>query len=59
MAVAGQSTTPALKTNPKFIFFTDFDGTITQQDSNDFMIEKFGIGPVVRKEMFQDILIGR
>jgi 2-hydroxy-3-keto-5-methylthiopentenyl-1-phosphate phosphatase len=52
------STTPALKTNPKFIFFTDFDGTITQQDSNDFMIEKFGIGPVVRKEMFQDICSG-
>jgi 2,3-diketo-5-methylthio-1-phosphopentane phosphatase len=59
MAGADQSTTPALKTNPKFIFFTDFDGTITQQDSNDFMIEKFGVGPVVRKEMFQDILFGR
>jgi 2,3-diketo-5-methylthio-1-phosphopentane phosphatase len=59
MAVADQFTTPALKTNPKFIFFTDFDGTITQQDSNDFMIEKFGIGPVMRKEMFQDILFGR
>lgn len=24
---------PAMKTNPKFIFFTDFDGTITTQDS--------------------------
>nr|POE98766.1 putative phosphatase [Quercus suber] len=24
--------------NPKFIFFTDFDGTITLQDSNDYMI---------------------
>lgn len=58
MATA-QSTTPALETNPKFIFFTDFDGTITQQDSNDFMIEKFGIGPDRRKEMFQDILFGR
>lgn len=23
----------ALKTDPKFIFFTDFDGTITLQDS--------------------------
>jgi len=59
MAIVDHSTTPALKTNPKFIFFTDFDGTITQQDSNDFMIEKFGIGPIVRKEMFQDILFGR
>ena len=25
--------------NPKFIFFTDFDGTITLKDSNDFMVE--------------------
>ena len=24
--------------NPKFIFFTDFDGTITLKDSNDFMV---------------------
>lgn len=23
---------------PKFIFFTDFDGTITLQDSNDYMV---------------------
>lgn len=25
--------------NPKFIFFTDFDGTITLQDSNDYMVK--------------------
>lgn len=24
---------PAMKTNPKLIFFTDFDGTITLKDS--------------------------
>lgn len=33
---------PAVHTpfeNPKFIFFTDFDGTITLKDSNDFMVE--------------------
>jgi len=24
---------PAMRTHPKFIFFTDFDGTITLQDS--------------------------
>ena len=59
MATVDQPPTPALKTKPKFIFFTDFDGTITQQDSNDFLIENFGIGPVRRKEMFQDILFGR
>jgi 2-hydroxy-3-keto-5-methylthiopentenyl-1-phosphate phosphatase len=27
------STLPYLKTNPKVIFFTDFDGTITLEDS--------------------------
>jgi 2,3-diketo-5-methylthio-1-phosphopentane phosphatase len=59
MTTAIQSPTPALKTNPKFIFFTDFDGTVTQQDSNDFMIENFGIGPARRKGMFQDVLLGR
>ncbi len=59
MANAHQSLTPALRTSPKFIFFTDFDGTITQQDSNDFLIEKFGIGPERRKEMFNDVLYGR
>ena len=59
MATAKQPPLPAIKTNPEFIFFTDFDGTITQQDSNDFMIENFGIGPALRKEMFQDILYGR
>ncbi|CZT52246.1 related to Phosphoserine phosphatase [Rhynchosporium secalis] len=50
---------PFLKTNPRFIFFTDFDGTITQQDSNDFMVEQFGIGPTQRKLVFDDILFGR
>ena len=33
---------PAMKfpfEDPKFIFFTDFDGTITLQDSNDFMVD--------------------
>jgi hypothetical protein len=27
--------------DPKFIFFTDFDGTITLKDSNDFMVSLF------------------
>lgn len=29
--------------DPKFIFFTDFDGTITLQDSNDFMVSTSAI----------------
>lgn len=32
--------------NPKYIFFTDFDGTITLQDSNDYMVKAFGIYPL-------------
>lgn len=50
---------PALKTNPKFIFFTDFDGTITQQDSNDFMTDNLGYGPELRKQGNEDVLFGR
>jgi HAD superfamily phosphoserine phosphatase-like hydrolase len=50
---------PYLATNPSYIFFTDFDGTITQQDSNDFLIEKYGVGFSRRREMFDDILNGR
>lgn len=52
------TSTPALKTHPKYIFFTDFDGTITQQDSNDYLISTFGLGETIRKEMFNDILFG-
>jgi len=50
---------PALKTNPKFIFFTDFDGTITQQDSNDFMTDNLGFGAELRKKGNEDVLFGR
>ncbi|KAK4154554.1 HAD-like domain-containing protein [Chaetomidium leptoderma] len=50
---------PALQTNPKFIFFTDFDGTITQQDSNDFMTDNLGFGTALRKKGNEDVLYGR
>jgi 2,3-diketo-5-methylthio-1-phosphopentane phosphatase len=50
---------PALKSNPKYIFFTDFDGTITQQDSNDFLTDNLGFGPELRKKGNQDVLFGR
>jgi 2,3-diketo-5-methylthio-1-phosphopentane phosphatase len=50
---------PALKTKPKFIFFTDFDGTITQQDSNDFMTDNLGFGQALRKKGNEDVLYGR
>jgi 2,3-diketo-5-methylthio-1-phosphopentane phosphatase len=50
---------PALETNPSFIFFTDFDGTITVQDSNDFMTDTIGFGAALRKQGNQDVLLGR
>ncbi|KAK3294246.1 HAD-like domain-containing protein [Chaetomium fimeti] len=50
---------PALKTNPKFIFFTDFDGTITNQDSNDYLTDNIGYGTALRKKGNQDVLHGR
>lgn len=37
-------TLPAMKTNPKVIFFTDFDGTITLKDSNDYLTDNLGYG---------------
>ncbi|KAK5661232.1 hypothetical protein OQA88_11125 [Cercophora sp. LCS_1] len=50
---------PALQTNPKFIFFTDFDGTITKQDSNDFLTDNLGFGPELRKKGNVETLTGR
>jgi 2,3-diketo-5-methylthio-1-phosphopentane phosphatase len=53
------SSLPAMKTNPKFIFFTDFDGTITQRDSNDFLTDNLGYGEKLRKQGNQDVLHDR
>ena len=49
---------PAMKTNPKFIFFTDFDGTITMQDSNDFLTDNLGYGTEKRKAGNYSVLDG-
>ncbi|MCJ1391343.1 hypothetical protein MMC18_004206 [Xylographa bjoerkii] len=49
----------ALKGNPKCIFFTDFDGTITLQDSNDYMTDNLGFGEARRKQLNADCLDGR
>ncbi|KAA8644567.1 putative Phosphoserine phosphatase [Aspergillus tanneri] len=48
-----------MKTTPKIIFFTDFDGTITLQDSNDFLTENLGYGRARREQVNDDILEGR
>ncbi len=51
--------TPALATDPKFIFFTDFDGTITTADSNDYMIDNLGCGAAQREADNHEVLAGR
>lgn len=48
-----------MRNNPKFIFFTDFDGTITQSDSNDYLTDTLGFGQPLRKQGNQDVLHGR
>lgn len=58
MGSAPVSDLPALKTSPKYIFFTDFDGTITLQDSNDFMTDNVGFGAALRKKGNEDVLNG-
>jgi 2,3-diketo-5-methylthio-1-phosphopentane phosphatase len=50
---------PSLATHPKYIFFTDFDGTITQQDSNDYITDHLGFGAALRKAGNADVLYGR
>jgi 2,3-diketo-5-methylthio-1-phosphopentane phosphatase len=50
---------PAMATNPKFIFFTDFDGTVTTADSNDYMTDNLGYGREKRVQGNQDVLHGR
>lgn len=51
--------TPALATNPKFIFFTDFDGTVTTADSNDFMTDNLGFGKERRVHLNKEVLYNR
>lgn len=45
-------------TPPKFVFFTDFDGTVTLQDSNDHMTDTLGFGYEKRKAMNNAVLDG-
>ncbi|KAJ6447209.1 phosphoserine phosphatase [Purpureocillium lavendulum] len=52
------SDTPALATNPRFIFFTDFDGTVTTADSNDYMTDNLGFGRERRVQGNKDVLYG-
>lgn len=50
---------PAMVTRPDFIFFTDFDGTITKTDSNDHLTDTYGFGRARRREMNLAVLDGK
>ncbi|KAJ2894619.1 phosphoserine phosphatase [Zalerion maritima] len=43
---------------PKYIFFTDFDGTITRQDSNDHLTDNYGFGHPRRRALNLEVLSG-
>ncbi|KAI9741444.1 MAG: hypothetical protein M1818_004250 [Claussenomyces sp. TS43310] len=53
------SSLPAMKTSPKYVFFTDFDGTITTRDSNDYLTDNLGYGTALRKQGNKDVLEDR
>jgi 2,3-diketo-5-methylthio-1-phosphopentane phosphatase len=45
-----------LEARPKVIFFTDFDGTITLQDTNDFITDNYGMGYEERRQLFHAVI---
>ncbi|CAL5874572.1 uncharacterized protein PFLUO_LOCUS8868 [Penicillium psychrofluorescens] len=52
----GSTALPYMQTAPKLIFFTDFDGTITVEDSNDHMIDNLGFGRESRLVLNDQVL---
>lgn len=56
--MSSSTAAPAMATNPKFIFFTDFDGTVTTTDSNDWMTDNLGFGRERREELNTEVLAG-
>ncbi|EXJ78624.1 hypothetical protein A1O1_09025 [Capronia coronata CBS 617.96] len=45
-----------LNKKPRVIFFTDFDGTITLQDTNDFITDNYGMGYEQRRQLFHAVI---
>ncbi|KIW21185.1 hypothetical protein PV08_01765 [Exophiala spinifera] len=45
-----------LNAKPRVIFFTDFDGTITLQDTNDFITDNYGMGKAERRQLFHAVI---
>ncbi|KAH9911934.1 HAD-like domain-containing protein [Epithele typhae] len=50
---------PPLHTDKKFVVLSDWDGTITTRDSNDYMTDELGYGPQKRRQGNLDILAGK
>ncbi|KAL6938155.1 hypothetical protein ACO0RG_004695 [Hanseniaspora osmophila] len=42
----------------KSVVFSDFDGTITCEDSNDYIADRYGMGKEKRLEIFKSIIAG-
>lgn len=42
----------------KAVIFTDFDGTVTWDDSNDYLTDKYGFGKEKRLEAFEGVIDG-
>ncbi|GMK59650.1 hypothetical protein CspeluHIS016_0802560 [Cutaneotrichosporon spelunceum] len=49
---------PELHKDAKFVFLSDWDGTITDQDSNDYLVDNLGFGAVQRKADNVKVLTG-
>ena len=45
-----------IKEGKKFVYLSDWDGTITTQDSNDYLIDNYGMGKENRERLNVDIL---
>lgn len=49
---------PALATDPKVVFFTDWDGTVTLEDFNDYLTDRVGMGYENRRKLNNATLDG-
>ncbi|KAK8912840.1 putative phosphatase [Metarhizium anisopliae] len=50
---------PAFTKSPRFVFFTDFDGTITTDDCNDYLVDNLGFGPERRQQLYKEVMANR
>ncbi|TXT08849.1 hypothetical protein VHUM_02977 [Vanrija humicola] len=49
---------PELHKDAKFVFLSDWDGTITDRDSNDLLIDTLGMGPDNRRALNGKVVTG-